>query len=116
MAASHQMVPVDHDGVPALDYVPWTMRPAILFPLFAKTRTLSGIGPKLQGLIARVAGTRLVDLIFDLPTGLVDRSYRPKVAEAEIGRIATLTLNVLEHVPSRAKACPIAFAVPTTRR
>jgi ATP-dependent DNA helicase RecG len=82
------------------------MRPAILFPLFAETRTLSGIGPKLQALIARVAGTRLVDLIFDLPVGLVDRSYRPKVAAAEAGRIATLALTVLEHVPSRVKSQP----------
>ena len=61
------------------------MRPAILFPLFADIRTLSGVGPKLEKLIAKVAGPRLVDLIFDLPVGVVDRSYRPKLAAAEAG-------------------------------
>ena len=38
------------------------MRPAILFPLFAEIRTLSGVGPKLEKLIGKVAGPRLVDL------------------------------------------------------
>jgi len=81
------------------------MRPAILFPLFAETRTLPGVGPRIEKMVARVAGTRLVDLVFDLPIGVIDRSYRPKLIRAEAGRIATLLLNVLEHVkpatPSR---------------
>ena len=64
------------------------MRPAILFPLFADIRTLAGVGPKLEKLIAKVAGPRLVDLVFDLPVGVVDRSYRPKLQAAEAGRIA----------------------------
>jgi ATP-dependent DNA helicase RecG len=82
------------------------MRPSILFPLFAETRTLPGVGPKVEKLIARVAGTKLVDLVFDLPVGVIDRSYRPKLKEAEPGRIATVSVNVLEHVPSRDKRRP----------
>jgi len=82
------------------------MRPAILFPLFAETRTLPGVGPRLEKLIAQVAGRRLVDLIFDLPTGVVDRSYRPKLIAAEAGRIATVTVNVLDHLPPRDKRQP----------
>jgi len=77
------------------------MRPAILFPLFAETRTLAGVGPRIEKLIAQAAGPRLLDLIFDLPVGVIDRSYRPRLIDAEIGRIATLTLNVLEHKPPR---------------
>jgi ATP-dependent DNA helicase RecG len=75
------------------------MRPAILFPLFAETRTLAGVGPRLEKLIAEVAGRRLVDLIFDLPIGVIDRSYRPKLIAAEAGRIATVQVNVLDHLP-----------------
>lgn len=82
------------------------MRPAILFPLFAETRTLPGVGPKIEKLIARVAGQRLVDLVFDLPRGLVDRTYHPKVRDAEEGRIATLTVTVLDHLPSRIRSKP----------
>jgi len=87
------------------------MRPAILFPLFAEIRTLSGVGPKLEKLIAKVAGPRLVDLAFDLPVGVVDRSYRPRLAEAQAGRIATVEVNVLEHRPNRVKAQPYRVLV-----
>ncbi|MBN9589507.1 MAG: ATP-dependent DNA helicase RecG [Alphaproteobacteria bacterium 64-11] len=85
------------------------MRPAILFPLFAEIRTLSGVGPKLEKLIAKIlghppTGPRLVDLVFDLPVGVVDRSYRPRLIEAEPGRIATVEINVLEHKPSRGSS------------
>jgi ATP-dependent DNA helicase RecG len=82
------------------------MRPAILFPLFAEIRTLSGVGPKLEKLIAKLAGPRLVDLVFDLPVGVIDRSYRPKLARAEIGRIATVAVNVLSHQPPRDSRQP----------
>jgi ATP-dependent DNA helicase RecG len=87
------------------------MRPAILFPLYAEIRTLSGVGPKLEKLIAKVAGPRLVDLVFDLPVGVVDRSYRPKLANAQPGRIATVEVNVLEHRPNRVKAQPYRVVV-----
>src|ERR1700759_270025 len=87
------------------------MRPSILFPLFAEIRTLTGVGPKLEKLIARLAGPRLVDLIFDLPVGVVGRSYRPKLIAAEAGRIATLEVGVLDHLPPRVKSQPYKVRV-----
>ncbi len=87
------------------------MRPSILFPLFAEIRTLSGVGPKLEKLIGKIAGPRLVDLIFDLPVGVVDRSYRPKLIAAEPGRIATVEVNVLDHIPPRVKSQPYRVRV-----
>jgi ATP-dependent DNA helicase RecG len=82
------------------------MRPAILFPLFADIRSLAGVGPRLEKLIAAVAGPRLKDLVFHLPSGVIDRSYRPKLIQAEEGRIATVTVNVLDHLEPRVKAQP----------
>ncbi|HUJ47489.1 MAG TPA: ATP-dependent DNA helicase RecG, partial [Rhizomicrobium sp.] len=76
---------------------------SILFPLFAETRTLPGVGPKLEKLIAHVAGPRLVDLVFDLPVGVIDRSYRPKLAAAEAGKIATVEVIVRQHIPGDRK-------------
>lgn len=87
------------------------MRPAILFPLFADIRTLSGVGPKLEKLIAKVAGPKLADVAFDLPVGMVDRSYRPKLAAAEAGRIATVEVTVLDHLPPRIKSQPYKVRV-----
>src|ERR1700722_12223272 len=87
------------------------MRPSILFPLFAEIRTLAGVGPKLEKLIAKLAGPRLVDLIFDLPVGGIDRSYRPKLKSVEPGRIATVTVGVLDHLPPRVKSQPYKVRV-----
>ena len=83
------------------------MRPAILFPLFAETRSLAGIGPKLERLIAKAAGARLVDLIFAPPVGVIDRRYRPSITAAEPGRIATLTVTVLAHQQARDRRQPM---------
>jgi ATP-dependent DNA helicase RecG len=82
------------------------MRPSILNPLFTEIRTLEGVGPKLEKLISGLAGPRLVDLVFDLPVGVIDRSYRPKLSDAEVGRIATVSVNVLKHSPSRDRRQP----------
>jgi ATP-dependent DNA helicase RecG len=56
-------------------------------------------------LIDRAAGgERLVDLCWRLPTGLIDRRFKPKVAEAPDGAIVTLTVEVGQHRPSRGRA------------
>ena len=75
------------------------MRPQSLFPIFADIGALPGIGPRLKGLVDRVAGPRIVDLLWTLPTGLVDRRHAPKIAEAAIGEIATITLRIDAHEP-----------------
>jgi ATP-dependent DNA helicase RecG len=77
------------------------MRPSILFPLFADVRTLEGVGPKLAQLIGKVAGPRIVDVLFHLPVSLRDRSRRPTLSDADEGRIASVIVNVLDHVPRR---------------
>ena len=79
------------------------MRPEILFSLFKPVTTLKGVGPRVAGLIEKVAGPNVIDLCLHLPTGLVDRDYRPKVAAAEAGRIATMTVKVLEHRPGQGR-------------
>ncbi|MEK9944424.1 MAG: ATP-dependent DNA helicase RecG [Alphaproteobacteria bacterium] len=81
-------------------------RPEILFPLFKPVTTLAGVGPKIGGLIAKVAGERIVDLCLHLPAGLIDRRFAPKVAEAPEGLIATLTVRVDAHAPAPTRRLP----------
>jgi len=76
------------------------MRPTILFPLFAAITTLKGVGPRLAPLYARLVGEKIVDLLWHLPIGIIDRTYAPKLRQAQKGRVATLTLTVVEHIPS----------------
>ncbi len=82
------------------------MRPAILFPLFADIRTLPGIGPKIAPLLERAAGPAVVDVLWHLPTGLVDRRFSPSVAQAPEGTVVTLKLQVLSHEPGRTPRLP----------
>jgi len=81
------------------------MRPTILNPLFAALPSLKGVGPKLAPRLEQLlGGGRVVDLLWHLPRDLIDRSYRPKVMEAEPGRIATIKVMVDRHeVPSDRK-------------
>ena len=80
------------------------MRPQILYPLFKPLGTLKGVGPKLEPHLTRLTGDLVVDLLWHLPSGHVDRTYQPKVADAEPGRVATLTVRVGSHdVPSNRR-------------
>ena len=74
-------------------------RPEILFPVFAPATSIKGVGPRIGALIERVAGPHIADLLWHLPTGLLDRRYAPPVRDAEPGRIATLTVRVDSHRP-----------------
>ena len=82
------------------------MRPDILFPLFRPVISLKGVGQRIGKLIETAAGPRLVDLCWHLPRGIIDRRYRPAVAEARDGALATLTVEVVEHQPSRNPRLP----------
>jgi ATP-dependent DNA helicase RecG len=77
------------------------MRPALLDPLFAPAGTLPGVGPKysklFDKLLDRPQGARVVDVLFHLPYGVIDRRARPKIRDAEREAIATLEVRVVEH-------------------
>ncbi len=82
------------------------MRPLALNPLFASARGLEGVGPRIESFLkralrlpAQASEPRVIDLIWHLPTGIVDRRAQPSVAEAVAGTIATLKVRVLKHRP-----------------
>ena len=82
------------------------MRPEILFPLFAPIRSLPGIGPRLEKLVEKLAGPKVVDLCWHLPAGLVDRRKRPKIADLRDGEIVTVEVQVGLHIAPRIKRLP----------
>ena len=82
------------------------MRPSVLFPLFAPFTTLKGVGPKLLPLYKKLVGEHVVNLLWHLPSGVIDRSYAPKLKYADRDRIATLTLDIVEHNPPRTPRLP----------
>ena len=79
------------------------MRPSILNPLFAAITTLPGIGDKVARLYRRLTGRegtpRVVDLVFHLPTGAVDRRARPVLRDVVPGTVVTVAVTVDHHRP-----------------
>ncbi len=82
------------------------MRPSLLDPLFVPITALEGVGPKIAGLIEKVVvadltarGARAADLLFVLPTGIIDRRNRPGIAHSAEGAIVTLEVRVDRHQP-----------------
>src|SRR5450759_3559000 len=66
------------------------MRPDVLNRLFASLTSLPGVGPKLEQLYARLLereAPRVVDLLFHLPAGVIDRRARPKLNEVQPGQV-----------------------------
>jgi ATP-dependent DNA helicase RecG len=82
------------------------MRPPVLFPLFAPTTSIPGIGPRLAALIGRVAGAKLADLLWQLPTGLTDWRDIKKLSEAQPGERAMFRLQIVEHQAPRNPKSP----------
>ena len=74
------------------------MRPSVLNRLFSPTTELSGIGPKISKLIENIAGPNILDLMWHLPTGIVDRTYSPLICNAENGKIATVVVQIEKHI------------------
>jgi ATP-dependent DNA helicase RecG len=79
------------------------MRPDILNPLFRPVTSLEGIGPKLGVILRRLLlgsaedEARVVDLLFHLPVGIIDRRQMPEIAHAPQGAVVTLKLRIDRH-------------------
>ncbi len=87
------------------------MRPEILYDLFAEITTLPGVGPKVAQTLTRLAGPHVVDLLWHLPSGVIDRRYAPALSEAEVGRVLTIEVTVEKHQPSPNRRVPYRVRV-----
>ena len=82
------------------------MRPEILYSPFEPLTGLKGVGPRIAKGLENLCGVHIVDLFWHLPSGLIDRRYAPKVAEAKAGRVATLTVSIDKHIKPANKRLP----------
>ncbi|WP_417691699.1 ATP-dependent DNA helicase RecG [Roseibium sp.] len=89
------------------------MRPPVLDPLFAPVSSLNGVGPKIAKLLSDFIGfhpdreATVADLLFHIPSGLIDRRHRPGIAYSESGQIVTLDVTIDRHqAPPRGSRAP----------
>ncbi|HEX9534997.1 MAG TPA: ATP-dependent DNA helicase RecG [Stellaceae bacterium] len=75
------------------------MRPAILDKLFAPVTAIPGIGSQIAKLFERLAGPLVLDLLWHLPSGIIDRRASPPIRQLEPDLIATIAVRVEAHQP-----------------
>jgi ATP-dependent DNA helicase RecG len=84
------------------------MRPTILNPLFADISGLKGIGPRLEKVIAPLLlraqddkrqSPRIIDLLFHLPLGAIDRRLKCTIQDLPSSGIVTVEITVGRHRP-----------------
>lgn len=82
------------------------MRPSILNPLFAPVTSIAGIGPRISAALSRLLTgggekevAHVADLLFHLPSGVLDRRSRPLIMDAHEGQLVTLEVRVDRHQP-----------------
>jgi ATP-dependent DNA helicase RecG len=82
------------------------MRPLVLNPLFAELHTVKGIGDKTAKLLTKLLcgdltkPARYINALFHLPTNLIDRRFRCKIAQLPLQGVATLEVTIGQHKPS----------------
>jgi len=98
------------------------MRPSLLNPLFASLTSLPGIGPKNEKLYHRLLARSeeapcIVDLLFHLPSGAIDRRNRPKLRDVVPGTVITVAVIIDRHRPApprRSRAPHLIYASDET--
>ncbi|MGH6729150.1 MAG: ATP-dependent DNA helicase RecG, partial [Sphingomicrobium sp.] len=61
------------------------MRPEILNPLFAEAEALKGVGPQVARQLKKLGLNRVIDLLYHLPTGSIERVRAPALSPELIG-------------------------------
>ena len=73
------------------------MRPELLNPIFAEITALKGIGPQLARPLERLGLAKLVDILFHLPVGHIDRLPIATLDPAYAGRVVTLAVTPQDY-------------------
>src|SRR3954465_12765572 len=83
------------------------MRPEILNPLFAEVEVLKGVGPQISKFLKKLDLSRVVDVVYHLPTGAIERVHAPAANAALLGRNVIIDLTPFETRESRSGRGPM---------
>ncbi len=96
------------------------MRPEILYPFFADTISLPGVGARIATLLEKIIGRKVLDLFWHLPVDIIDRSASPVLNDIKYDQIVTVEVTIDKHeVPPRNTRRPYRVCgekVRSTRR
>ncbi len=83
------------------------MRPEILNPLFAEVEALKGVGPTLAKPLGRLGIARVIDLLFHLPTGWIDRRMVAAVDPRDLGAVVAVAVTPVEYRGGSSPRAPM---------
>jgi ATP-dependent DNA helicase RecG len=83
------------------------MRPEILNPLFAEVEVLKGVGPQISKFLKKLDLSRVVDVVYHLPTGAIERVHAPAANAALLGRNVILEVTPFDTRESRSGRGPM---------
>ncbi len=82
------------------------MRPDILNPLFAEVEALKGVGAALAKPLRRLGLLRVIDLLFHLPTGHVERIAVRSAEDAAVGSTILVPVTATEYRTGSSPRAP----------
>ena len=82
-----------------------SLRPFVLTPIFAQSRTLPGVGEGLSRQLEKLCGTRVLDLLWHLPTSVVERRLATRREDLVFDRPVALQIRV-ETAPTHSSTNP----------
>ena len=80
------------------------MRPDILNPLFAEVEALKGVGPHVAKALSKLGLTRAVDLVYHLPTGVIERVRTRALSHDLVGRVVIVEVSPFESRGGQGRA------------
>jgi len=83
------------------------MRPEILNSLFTEVEALKGVGPQVAKLLKKLGLTRVIDLLYHLPTGAIERVRAPAASPELLGRNIILDLTPFDTRENRSGRGPM---------
>ncbi len=83
------------------------MRPEILNPLFTEIDALKGVGSALAKPLDRLGLKRVIDILFHLPTGFIERKHVIALDVADVGRVIAIELTPIEYRQSGTGRGPL---------
>ena len=83
------------------------MRPDLLNPLFAEIGALKGVGPALAKPLERLGLSRVVDVLFHLPTGSVTRHRVERLDDAVPGETVAIVVTPVDYRGGRSPRSPM---------
>src|SRR5687768_3725814 len=86
------------------------MRPELLNPLFAEAEVLKGVGPGLAKALKRIGLTRVIDLLYHLPTGAIERVRARAMCHELVGGIVIVEVTPFETRAAQGRAPFRVFA------